>query len=101
MNAFDPNTQFFMRWIRGDGAICDQGKMSMVDFADSGTYNWDEYPSYQQQVFSAMVYPVVCKSSDPFGRTVTVQVSRNIAGPTVYLGPPVVRPGACSWFITQ
>jgi hypothetical protein len=44
-----------------------------------------------------MVYPVVCYAST--SRQVNVQLSRNIAGTQMWLGRPIVLPGACSWFI--
>jgi hypothetical protein len=96
MGTFDPYTQINVRWVRSDGAIKDQGVMSLSDFQDSGVF---AYYGYNQSIYTAMVYPVVCKAST--ARTVTVQLSRNLTGPGAWLGRPIVLPGACSWFITQ
>ena len=70
--------------------------MSLSDFQDSGVF---VYNNYNQSIYTAMVYPVVCRASTT--RTVTVQLTRNRSGVGAWLGRPVVLPGACSWFITQ
>jgi hypothetical protein len=95
--TFSAGNQFSMHWIRGDGAVCNYGWMDMCDFADSRVYyNYQGYP--EQWAYSAMIYPVVCYSSQP-NRPVTVEIRRNFSGPGVYLGRPIVLPGACSWFM--
>ncbi len=97
MGAFTAGTQINIRWIRpSDGAVHDRGFMDMRDFSNSGIYY---YYGLTQYTYAAMVYPVVCYAST--ARTVTVQLSRNISGTQIWLGRPIVLPGACSWFITQ
>ena len=96
MGTFDPATQFNVQWVRQDGAIRNHGLLALSDFQDSGVFN---YNGYNQTIYAAMVYPVVCYASTP--RTVTVRLTRNRSGVGAWLGRPIVLPGACSWFITQ
>jgi len=96
MGTFDLATQFSVQWVRYDGAICNQGLMPLSDFQDSGVYS---YNGYNQTIYAAMVYPVVCYAST--ARTVTVRLFRNLSGVGAWLGRPIVLAGACSWFITQ
>jgi hypothetical protein len=98
IGTFPTNTQFFMRWIRSDNAICDRGYMDMGDFQDSAIYyGWNEIPT--QYTYAAMIFPVTCLSSS--ARTVTVRINRNLSGPQVWLGRPIALPGVCSWFWNQ
>jgi hypothetical protein len=95
MGSFPTATQISVRWIRpSDGAVHDRGFLDMRDFYDSGVYT---YNGINQSVYSAMVFPVVCYASA--ARTVNVRLSRNLSGPEVWVGRPIVLPGACSWFI--
>ncbi|HNB51781.1 MAG TPA: hypothetical protein PK530_07550 [Anaerolineales bacterium] len=98
VGTFDPTTAsgINFKWTRDDGANRYQGHMSFPEFQDTTEYN---YLGYQQVAYSAMVYPVVCKTTTP--QTVTVELYRSRSGPYVWLGRPIVLPGICSWFITQ
>jgi hypothetical protein len=98
IGTFDPNqaNQISFRWLRSDGVYRTQGYMGLKEFQDTTTYShW----GYDETVYSAMVYPVVCYTST--ARTLTVELSRTDNGPGIWLGRPVVLPGICSWFITQ
>lgn len=95
-----PSTLVAMKWYRepGDGALCWFGSMSMQDFANTSTIHVDD-TGYNQNVYTAMVYPAVCYSSVP--RTIKVSLFRWAGGPRLWFGRPVVLPGACSWFAEQ
>jgi hypothetical protein len=72
--------------------------MDLKDVPDG--YSYTDYASTTQWIYPAMVFPVICKSTT--AKTVTMRLGRNFAGPTIiYLGRPVVRPGACSWLVGQ
>jgi hypothetical protein len=97
MGNFDPRSIFWARWLNRDGTTYDHGLMSLADFDDSNTFSFPNYPGYTQNVHSAMIFPVVCKSSRL--RRVRLQVRRNLDGGGVWLGRPIVLPGACSWIV--
>jgi hypothetical protein len=84
------------------------GEMRMVDFPDSV----DDHPvapvyplsATTQDVYSAMIFPVVCHSVNVTPTLVTITIKRfhNATNDdTVWLGRPIVLEKACSWFIEQ
>ncbi|OGO28268.1 MAG: hypothetical protein A2Z16_11655 [Chloroflexi bacterium RBG_16_54_18] len=96
MGSSNPSIQFGIRWVHPDGRIYSHGMISMAEFSDSNQYNYD---GIIQNVYAAMVIPVVCYASTE--RTVTVRLTRNHSGVGAWLGRPIVLPIACSWFIQQ
>ncbi|NJM41286.1 MAG: hypothetical protein HC853_11225 [Anaerolineae bacterium] len=62
-------------------------------------YGPKDISSQPQTIYSAMIFPVVCRSSTP--QTVTLRLSRNIGGTSVSLGRPIVLRQACSWLTDQ
>lgn len=98
--TFPQGTSFFVQWLTSTGDGPYRGQLSMDDFENSGVHSND---GYNQYVYMSMVYPVVSWVDDTATepRTVKIQLSRNKTGPEAWLGPPVVLPGVCSWFIYQ
>jgi hypothetical protein len=87
------------------------GYIDMGEFPESTTfqdYNPAKFdPSHiqtwkrNQPVNSAMISPVVCFNASNADRNVKVILNRNLAGPALWIGRPIVLSGACSWHITQ
>lgn len=89
------DTQFTFSWSRGNTTNLSFGKMMLLDIDDTMS------DGQGGLIYSAMVYPVVVYNSSTSGQQITVQISRNVAGPTVWLGRPVTLKGGCSWFASQ
>jgi hypothetical protein len=95
------NTTFNFVWSFG-GLSRSHGYMNMDEF--DPPYAWTYvHPVTQQQsteyVRSSMIFPVLCYTSQV--RTVTLQVQRNIAGGSIWLGRPISLPVGCTWFSNQ
>ena len=76
------------------------GYMPLTDTEDSKIFSETINGYANQPMYSAMVCPLVVNSATP-NRTVSIRLDRNIAGPAVFIGRPVVLPGACSWRYSQ
>ena len=92
--SFEKNqiNQVQFRWIKPGGGVLVHGNMALNEFEDSDD-------SASPTTYSAMVYPVVCYSSA--GIDLTVVLTKNLAGPKITLGRPIVLSGICSWFVEQ
>jgi hypothetical protein len=96
-STFPVSTQINIDWIRTDGFVRAHGYMDLNDIPDGASYN--DFANIKKWVFPAMIYPVVCKKGS--ADTVTIRLRRNTTGPIIWLGPPVVLAGACSWLVGQ
>lgn len=96
--VFPANTQFTVQWVKPDGSIVPYTVtyMDLSEIQDTGNFS---YNGYTQTVYSAMVWPFVCKVSSP--RSVKLRLVRNASGPQVFIGKPVALPGMSSWLVTQ
>jgi hypothetical protein len=97
-DAFPYASQITIRWVRSsDGFERSHGYMDLKDVPDG--YAYSDFASAPQSIYPAMVYPVVCKKTS--AGPVTFKLVRNITGPLLWIGPPVVLQGACSWLAGQ
>lgn len=100
--TFTSMDQISFAWIRGNGDVCYRGYMALSDFQDTKLYTYvppGSTTGVTEPMYSAMIFPVVCYSS--ILRQVTVELRRPYNGPQVWVGRPIVLPGACSWLNTQ
>jgi hypothetical protein len=98
VDTFPYASQITIRWIRSsDGFERSHGYMDLKDVPDG--YSYRDFAGATQWIYPAMVYPVVCKKAS--AGPVTFKLVRNIAGPLLWIGPPVVLQGACSWLAGQ
>jgi hypothetical protein len=98
LTPFPSPSQLTIHWVRAsNGFVRQHGLMDLKDMPDG--YSYTDYANTTQWIYPAMVFPVVCQSNT--AQTITLRIGRNFAGPIIYLGRPVVRPGACSWLNGQ
>ncbi|MBA3530854.1 MAG: hypothetical protein H0T73_02880 [Ardenticatenales bacterium] len=101
--TFAKYSQYSVRWHRGDGSYRDHGMLDLSEFPDTATFTIPvSNKTYNQEVYSAMVLPLIVWTGSNTQRTFKLELSRNISGPAVHVGRPIVlNDVACSWHITH
>lgn len=97
----DPNTQFIVKW---GSSNYQWGYFYAGEFPDSiqYTYSPSAFPSSVQpsNIYSAMIFPVLCKSSVKFSSQTPYRIRVSRTGGTggaLFLGRPIVLPVDCTW----
>jgi hypothetical protein len=108
MGAITPS-RFDIKWIAVSGSPSRfHGYFELNEFDDSMTFGPPPPPipndpynkmTTTQNVRAAMIFPVVYWASAEY--SITVQLWRNQAGSSVWLGRPIILPGWCTWFANQ
>jgi hypothetical protein len=109
-NIYSASTQISFAWLKQDAngntiGTNYHGYMQTSEFSDSQTFTdfnpWGVSPSphYNQNIYSAMVFPCVCYSST--AKIIKIRLERNVSGPELKFGRPIVLPYVCSWFYSQ
>ncbi len=108
LGTFSPSPTINFTWLKQDAngnviGSTNHGCMLASEMTDSQTYTgfnpWNTTTSYNQDIYSSMIFPAVCYSSTP--KTIKIRLDRNLAGPQLRFGRPIVLPFACSWFYDQ
>ena len=107
-NIYPASTQISLAWLKQDAngntiGTTYHGYMLASEITDSKTFAnedpWNTGTNYNQSIYASMVFPAVCYSST--AKTIKIRLERNVSGPELRFGRPIVLPYVCSWFYSQ